>query len=66
MKIETETKIEKNSQIIIYNNLFFDSLVMDQQTIETYPDINKENPLILFSLHGTISSDNLKIFCTSK
>jgi hypothetical protein len=60
-KIEKETTIDKLSQLIIYNNLLFDSLVTDQQTIETFPIIDKEHPLVLFSLSKTLSCDNLEI-----
>lgn len=60
-KIEKETNIEINSQLIIFNNLLFDSLVTEQQTIETYPIIDKEHPLVLFSLNNTMSSDDLAV-----
>lgn len=60
-KIEKETKIDKSSQLIIYNNLLFDSLVSDQQCIETFPIIDKDHPLVLFSLSNTLSCDNLEI-----
>jgi hypothetical protein len=60
-KIEKETTIDKLSQLIIYNNLLFDSLVTDNQTIETFPIIDKEHPLVLFSLSKTLSCDNLEI-----
>jgi hypothetical protein len=60
-KIERETRIDKASQLIIYNNLLFDSLVNDQQCIETFPIIDKDHPLVLFSLSNTLSCDNLEI-----
>merc|ERR1712127_292125 len=60
-KIETETLIDTNSQLIIYNNLLLDSLVTGQQNIETYPTIDKEHPLVLFSLNNTLSCDNNNI-----
>lgn len=60
-KIEMETFIDKNSQLLIYNNLLLDSLVTEQQTIETYPTIDKEHPLVLFSLNNTLSCDNNNI-----
>jgi len=65
-KIEKETNIEINSQLIIFNNLLFDSLVTEQQTIETYPIIDKEHPLVLFSLNNTMSSDDLAVIKQSK
>jgi TANK-binding kinase 1 len=58
-KILLETGIEINSQLIIFNNLLFDSLVTENQTIESYPIIDKEHPLIVFSLNNTMSSDDL-------
>lgn len=60
-KIEMKTGIDKNSQLLIYNNLLLDSLVTEQQSIETYPTIDKENPLVLFSLNNTLSCDNNNI-----
>ena len=60
-KIEKETKIEKSSQLLIFNNLVFDLLVNENQDIETYPVIDKEHPLVLFSLNGTLRCDNLDI-----
>ena len=65
-KIEKETKIDKNSQLLIFNNLLFDSLVNENQDIETFPIINKEHPLVLFSLNGTLRCDNLDIIKSSK
>ena len=65
-KIETETFIDKNSQLIIYNNLLLDSLVAENQCIETYPTIDKEHPLVLFSLNNTLSCDNNNIIKSSK
>ena len=65
-KIENETKIEKSSQLIIYNNLLVDSLVNEQQSIETYPIMDKEHPCILFSLDGSLSCDNLEIIKSSE
>ena len=60
-KLESESKIDKASQLIIYNNLLLDSLVTDQLTIDMFPIIDKEHPLILFSLNNTLSCDNLAI-----
>ena len=65
-KIEMETFIDKNSQLLIYNNLLLDSLVTEQQRIETYPTIDKEHPLVLFSLNNTLSCDNNNIIKSSK
>ena len=64
-KIEYETNIDKNSQLIIYNNLLLDSLVTEHQYIETYPTIDKEHPLVLFSLNNTLSCDNNNIIKSS-
>jgi len=64
-KIESETFIDKNSQLIIYNNLLLDSLVTEHQNIETYPTIDKEHPLVLFSLNNTLSCDNNNIIKSS-
>lgn len=60
-KIEMETFIDKNSQLLIYNNLLLDSLVTEHQRISTYPTIDKEHPLVLFSLNNTLSCDNNNI-----
>ena len=60
-KIEMETFIDKNSQLLIYNNLLLDSLVAEHQSISTYPTIDKEHPLVLFSLNNTLSCDNNNI-----
>lgn len=60
-KIEMETFIDKSSQLLIYNNLLLDSLVTEHQRISTYPTIDKEHPLVLFSLNNTLSCDNNNI-----
>lgn len=60
-KIEMKTKIERNSQLIIYNNLLLESLVTEQQNIESYPTIDKDHPLVLFSLNNTLCCDNNNI-----
>ncbi len=42
-----------------------DSLVTEHQFIETYPTIDKEHPLVLFSLNNTLSCDNNNIIKSS-
>ena len=64
-KIEKETKIEKASQLLIYNNLLIDSLVTENQTIDTYPLMDKQHPCILFSLETSLTCDNLEIIKSS-
>ena len=65
IKIENKTNIERNSQLIIYNNLLLESLVTEQQEIESYPTIDKDHPLVLFSLHNTLTCDNNNIIKSS-
>lgn len=65
-KIEYKTKIDKNSQLLIYNNLLLESLVTEQQNIESYPTIDKDHPLVLFSLNNTLCCDNNNIIKSSK
>jgi len=60
-KIESVTKIDKNSQLLIYNNLLLESLVTEQQNIDTYPSTDCEHPLVLFSLNNNLSCDNNNI-----
>ena len=65
-RIEAETKISKTSQLIIYNNLLLESLVTEQQTIKTYPTIDRDHPLVLFSLNNTLCCDNNNVIKSSK
>ncbi len=59
--IKRETKIDINSQMIIFNNLLIDSLVTEQQPVENYPIMDKQHPCVLFSLNSSINGDNLEI-----
>ena len=64
--IHRETRIDPNSQLIIFNNLLIDSLVTEQQAVETYPIMDRQHPCILFSLNSSLSCDNLEIIKPSK
>ena len=65
-KIQQETKIDMNSQLIIYNNLLIDSIVTESQSIEEYPLMDKEHPCILFAIDSSLTCDNLEIIKSSK
>jgi heme/copper-type cytochrome/quinol oxidase subunit 2 len=65
-KIEQEAKIDKNSQLIIFNNLTLESMVTEQQILQTYPIMDRDHPLILFSSNKSLSCDNLDVIKSSK
>lgn len=64
--IKTETKIDIESQLVIFNNLLIDSLVTSHQPVETYPIMDRQHPCVLFSLSSALTCDNLEIIKPSK
>ena len=59
--IQKETKIDVNSQLIIFNNLLIESVVTETQLVDTYPIMDKQRPCVLFSLNSSLSCDNLEV-----